>query len=145
MTQEPLTSETREHRAFRLPPPLLEDLERHAREAGLTLTALVERYLDEGRRHDDHPLIVFRDAPAGRRAALAGTRLDVWQVMETVKNSDNSVADAAAYLSIPETHARACVRYYASYQDELDEWAERMRAISEREEDAWRREQAVLA
>jgi hypothetical protein len=37
------------------------------------------------------------------------------------------------------------VRYYADFQDEVDEWRERMRQIADREEEAWRREQAVLA
>jgi len=40
---------------------------------------------------------------------------------------------------------RACVRYYAAHQDEVDGWAVRMRELAEREEEAWRREQAVLA
>jgi hypothetical protein len=30
-----------------------------------------ERLIDEGLRMEDHPGIVFRDGPAGRRAALA--------------------------------------------------------------------------
>jgi hypothetical protein len=37
------------------------------------------------------------------------------------------------------------VRYYADFRDEVDAWRERMRTIAEREEEAWRREQAVLA
>jgi uncharacterized protein (DUF433 family) len=109
------------------------------------MTALAARYLDEGLRRERHPLIVFRDGTAGRRAALAGTRLDVWQVIETVRNSDRRVDEAAAYLAIPEAWVRACVSYYADYQDEVDGWIERMHAVAEREQDAWRREQAVLA
>jgi uncharacterized protein (DUF433 family) len=124
---------------------MLESLQSQAREAGVTMTALAERYLDEGLRRDEHPLIVFRDGSAGRRAALAGTRLDVWQVIETVRHSDRSTHDAAEYLSIPEPWVTACVRYYAEYTTEIDEWTTRMQAIAEREEDVWRRTQAVLA
>jgi uncharacterized protein (DUF433 family) len=121
------------------------DVERHAQAVGLKVTALVERYLDEGLRRDDHPLIGFREGSGGRRAALAGTRLDVGQVIETLRNSDNSVADTAAYLGISEAYVRACVRYYAFYQGEVDEWIERMHAIADHEQEAWRREQAMLA
>src|SRR5438309_587848 len=46
---------------------------------------LAERYIDEGMRMDDHPGIVFRDGPAGRRAALA-VGPDVWEVMSVVQN-----------------------------------------------------------
>jgi uncharacterized protein (DUF433 family) len=135
----------KEHTSFRLARRLLEALQGHARERGLSMTALAERYLDEGLRREQHPLIAFREGAAGRRAALVGTRLDVWQVIETVRQSDKSTDEAAAYLAIPEAWVRACVRYYADYPDEVDEWTERMYAIAEREEDAWRREQAVLA
>jgi uncharacterized protein (DUF433 family) len=109
------------------------------------MTELAERYVDEGLRRDEHPLIVFREGAAGRRAALAGTRLDVWQVVDTVMHSNRSTGDAAEYLDIPVPWVEACVRYYADYEDEINEWSERMRVAAEREEDAWRRTQAVLA
>ena len=73
-----------------------------------------------------------------------GTRLDVAQVIDTLRESDNSVEAAAEYLGIPEQHVRAAVRYYADFREEIDEWRERARAIAEREEEAWRREQAIF-
>ena len=132
-------------RSFRFEPRLLADLQRQAEEAGESVTTLAERYLDEGLRHDAHPLIVFRSGARGRRAALAGTRLDVAQVIETVKASENSSAAAAEYLAIPEPWVMACVRYYADFTDEVDTWIERLHTVAEREEDAWRRMQAALA
>ena len=94
---------------------------------------------------DEHPLVRFREGAAGRRAALAGTRLDVWQVIETLGNSGNSTEETADYLSIPETWIRACARYYAAYPDEVDALIERQHAAAAREEELWRGEQAVLA
>jgi uncharacterized protein (DUF433 family) len=135
----------REHRSFRLERRLLERLQQQARESGESVTALAERYLDEGVRQEEHPLIAFRTGPMGRRAALAGTRLDVAQVIATVKTSGNSTEAAAEYLSIPEPWVRACVRYYADFPEEIDRWLERLHATAEREEERWRREQAALA
>jgi uncharacterized protein (DUF433 family) len=132
-------------RSFRFPETLLASLQGRARERGESANALLERYLDEGLRRDDHPLIVFREGAAGRRAALVGSRLDVAQVIDTLRESDNSVEGAAEHLGIPEQHVRAAVRYYADFREEVDEWRERTRAIAEREEEAWRREQAILA
>jgi uncharacterized protein (DUF433 family) len=120
-------------------------LEQHAKEVGHTQTALVERYVEEGLRMDSHPLIHFRDGSGGRRAALLGTRLDVWQVIETVHQNERSVEDAADYLGIPVDHVRACLRYCADFQDEINEWTARARAIEEREEANWRRQQEILA
>jgi uncharacterized protein (DUF433 family) len=132
-------------RSFRLPETLLASLQGRARERGESANALAERYLEEGLRRDDHPLIVFRDGAAGRRAALVGTRLDVAQVIDTLRESDNSVEATAEYLGSPEQHVRAAVRYYADFREEVDEWREHTRAVAEREEEAWRREQAILA
>ena len=132
-------------RSFRLSDTLLASLEERARQRGESANALAERYLAEGIRRDDHPLVVFREGAAGRRAALVGTRLDVSQVIDTLRESDNSVGATADYLGIPEQYVRAAVRYYSDFRDEVDEWRERMRELAEREEDAWRREQAILA
>lgn len=112
---------------------------------GESANALAARYLEEGLRRDDHPLITFREGASGRRAAMVGTRLDVAQVIDTLRESDNSVGATADYLGISEQHVRAAVRYYADFRDEVDEWRERARAIAEREEEAWRREQAILS
>jgi uncharacterized protein (DUF433 family) len=135
--------------SFRLPPDLMEELKRRAQETGVSAANLVKRYLDEGLRHEQHPLIVFRDGAAGRRAAIAGSRLDVGQVIDTIvagaEKGDAAVRDAADYLDIPESHVRACVRYYAEYKQEVDTWRERVRDTAERDRAAWLREQSVLA
>ena len=132
-------------RSFRLSDSLLASLQERARERGESANAVAERYLEEGLRRDDHPLITFREGAAGRRAALVGTRLDVAQVIDALRNSENSVDATAEYLEIPEQYVRAAVRYYADFRDEVDQWRDRILAIAEREEDAWRREQSVLA
>jgi uncharacterized protein (DUF433 family) len=131
--------------SFRVRAETAERLEQHADELGETQTALVERYIEEGLRRDGHPLIHFRDGRGGRRAALIGTRLDVWQVVGTIRESENSVEEAAAYHGVPIEQVRACLRYYADYQAEIDDWAERARAFEEREEANWRRQQELLA
>jgi uncharacterized protein (DUF433 family) len=132
-------------RSFRFPNTLLASLQRRAQERGESANALAERYVEEGLRRDEHPLIVFREGAVGRRAALVGTRLYVAQVIDTLRESDNSVDATAEYLGIPEQHVRAAVRYYAEFREEIDEWRERVREVAEREEEAWRREQAILA
>ena len=130
--------------SFRLDAAVLGDLERRARDLGISRTALAERYLREGVRMDEHPLIAFRDGLGGRRPALFGTRLDVWQVVETVR-AEGGVDEAADYLAVPAAKVRAAMRYYAAFEDEIDEWARRAGERAEAEEQVWRREQEVLA
>lgn len=133
------SGETRRPLTFRVLPAALRRLRHRAQETGVTQTALAERYLEEGLRRDVHPLIYFRDAPGGRRAALIGTRLDVWRVVETVRAAGKSATDAADYLGLTPTKVEACLRYYAEYPDEVDEWASRAAAFSEREQELARR------
>jgi uncharacterized protein (DUF433 family) len=131
--------------AFRVLPRTLEHLKWRAREAGQPQTALAERYIEEGLRMDEHPLIYFRDGAAGRRPALLGTRLDVADVIETLRQNDNSVERTAAYLELPVDRIEAALRYYADYSAEIDDWIEWDRAIAEREEARWRRRGEALA
>lgn len=139
---KPPTAQMRQ-RSLRLPAGTLTDLDRLAAERGVSSNALAARLIEEGLRIDRHPLIYFRDAAAGRRPALLGTRLDVWQVIDTVRAHDGSVADAADYLAQPEAKIRAAVRYYADFRDEVDAWAARMREIARREEEAFRAEASL--
>jgi len=133
------------NRSFRLETSLVEDLQGRALARGESANALAGRLIAEGLRRDEHPLITFRDGAGGRRATIVGTRLDVWQVIDTVRASDNSTSEAAAYLDVPETWVQAAVRYYAAYAAEVDEFAVRVKATAERERELWERQQAVLA
>ncbi len=133
-----------EHRSFRLPSLLLEELKRLAGQRQTSQSALVQRYLDEGLKMDAYPLIVFRDGAVGRRSMLEGTRLDVAQVVETVRNEGGSIDGAAEYLGLSTTQVRACVRYYADNRDEIDVYAARVAEENERLRAAWEREQQLL-
>jgi uncharacterized protein (DUF433 family) len=131
-------------RTFRLSDRLLGSLQERARDRGESANALAERLLEEGLRHDAHPLIDFREGAAGRRPALVGTRLDVAHVVDTWLDSNKSIAETVEYFELPERHIRAALQYYAAFQEEVDEWRKEMHEFAEREEAAWRREQALL-
>jgi uncharacterized protein (DUF433 family) len=130
--------------SLRVRTPVFENLQRKTTETQESRNALAERYIDEGIKMDDYPDIYFREGAIGRRASIIGTRLDVWQVMDTLRNSDNSPEGVAEYLGVPVSKVRAAVRYYAGNRDEVDEFAARATAIAERAEAAWRAEQEIL-
>lgn len=135
----------RRHVTLRIEAPTVDDLDRLARQEGLSRNQLADRYLAEGVRLGEFPQIYFREGALGRRAALLGTRLDVWQVVETIRNHDNSVDEAAEYLSLPPERVRAAVRYAAAYRAEVEEVAQRELEASERAEELWRAEEELLA
>jgi uncharacterized protein (DUF433 family) len=139
------SSSTKQSIAFRFDPTMVRRLKRRAQEDHTGQTALAERYIEEGLRREEHPLIFFREGGAGRRPALLGTRLDVAEVIGTVRQNDGSVEEAADYLEIPREQVEACVGYYADYKEEVDDWIERSTAAAQRErERSQRRRQALL-
>ena len=135
---------TKQGISFRFDPITVRRLKDHATETGAGQTALAQRYIEEGIRRDEHPLIFFRQAAAGRRAALVGSRLDVADVVTTIRQNDGSVADAAEYLEVPAEQVEAAARYYAEYKGEVDELIERAEHAAERERERARRQQEAL-
>lgn len=130
--------------SFRFDPRTLERLKQRSHEIGAPQATLAERYIDEGMRVDEHPGIYFREGGSGRRPAVLGTRLDVAQIIETLRQNENSIDATAEYLDLPAGHVETAVRYYAAYRDEVDEWIEQSRLVAERERDLWRRQQEAL-
>jgi uncharacterized protein (DUF433 family) len=140
-----MAATTKKSVAFRFNRVTVARLKQRAQETHAPQTALAERYIEEGLRHDEHPLIYFRDGAAGRRPALLGARLDVADVITTIRQNENSVEETAAYLEIPREQVDACLRYYADHKDEVDAWIEQVRTIAERERERWQRRQQALA
>jgi uncharacterized protein (DUF433 family) len=139
-----MASKTSEHFTLRLRPGVGERLAAQAQRAGLAPRTLAQRYLEESLRREEHPLIRFADGPSGRRAALVGRGLDVWQVIEIVRDNDNDVDEAAAYLNIPVGLVQAAIAYYGDYRDEIDAKIALNQAAWERGYAAWEAGQQAL-
>ena len=127
---------------------VVERLDRRSEAVGAHKSRLAERYVDEGTRMDEHPGVVFRGGPTGRRAAVVGGP-DVWELMATLKQGkakgERAVRETAKLLGLTELQVRAGVRYYSEYPEEIDERIRRNVEEADAAEEAWRREQAALA
>lgn len=130
--------------SLRLPQATLERLGARARSRRVAPRTLAQRYVEEGLRTDEHPLIRFVDGPAGRRARLQGTGLDVWEAVSVVRDNDGNEQAAAEYLQIPLGLVQAAVAYYGAYRDEIDEWIELNARESETARQAWLAGQQAL-
>ena len=137
-------SKTKQSVSFRFDPITVRRLKDHAVEAGAGQTALAERYIKEGIRRDEHPLVYFREGAAGRRPALLGSRLAIADIVTTIRQNGGSVEGAADYLEIPVEQIEAAARYYAEYKGEVDELIERAQLAAEREHERARRQQEAL-
>jgi uncharacterized protein (DUF433 family) len=119
-----------------------------ARRRGEAKSRTAERLIDEGLRMEDHPGIVFRDGPAGRRAALAGGP-DVWQIVQTLKETglagEEAITAAADWGNLSHAQVNAALSYYVDFREEVDEKIAHNRQEAERQKAAWERTRAALA
>ncbi len=120
---------------------------------GMSLSSAANRLVDEALRTNEHPGIVFRSGPTGRRAAVAGGP-DVWEIIRAVKSAhagepDLAGADVLALVSdntgVPLRLLSTAVRYWASYPEEVDGEIAAAGAAEDAAERAWRRERDLLA
>lgn len=97
---------------------------------GLSASAATNLLVDEGLRMQEHPLVVFRDGPAGRRARLIGGP-DVWEVAAAVRSArmgepDLESADLLALVTetsgVEPRLVRAAVDYWSAFPAEIDAW-----------------------
>lgn len=125
----------------------LSRLEADARRRGEPKARTAERLIDEGLRMDDHPGIVFRDGPAGRRAALAGGP-DVWEIIETLrgtgKSGEEAIEASAGWGNLTLAQVRLAARYYGEFSDEIDERILVNRQEADRQRAVWQRAQEAL-
>lgn len=135
--------------SIRFDAELLARLRRRAQASpGSTASGLAQRLVDEGLRMAEHPGIVFKDGPTGRRAALAFGP-DVWEIVKVLREVDergtDAVGAAAEILALAETKVRAAMRYYAAHAAEVDAEIAQADEESAAAETAWRAEQRLLA
>ncbi len=97
---------------------------------GASVAGLAQRLIDEGLRMADHPGVIFKDGPSGRRAALAFGP-DVWEVIK--------------FLGEIDERGPAAISYYGDYADEIDAEIAEADDASARAEAAWRVQQRLIA
>ncbi len=110
--------------SVRLNDSTLSRLGARAQRAHLPPRTLAQRYVEEGLRMDEHPLIRFAEGPAGRRARLVGTGKDIWEIIAVVRDNGGDAAESARYLEIPLGLIQAAIAYYGSYTSEIDQQIE---------------------
>jgi hypothetical protein len=115
---------------------------------GSNTSALAQRLIDEGLRMADHPGVVFKDGPSGRRAALAYGP-DIWEIVKFLREVDErgpAALDAAAEVfALDATRVSTAVSYYGEYRDEIDAEIADADDASASAEAAWRVQQQLIA
>ena len=135
--------------SIRFTPSLLARLRQRANAmAGASAAGLAQRLIDEGLRMADHPGVIFKDGPSGRRAALAYGP-DVWEVIKFLREVDErgpAAIDAAAEVfAVDTSRINTAISYYGDYAGEIDAEIADADEASARAEAAWRVQQQLIA
>lgn len=92
---------------------------------------------------EDHPGIVFRDGPTGRRAGLAAGP-DVWEVItalgSTGRRGDDAIQATADWSSLSVRQVRDAIAYYNEYPTEIDARVRLNQEEAEAAEARWRQQ-----
>jgi len=140
-------------RSVRFDDDVIRRLDRYVRShPGTSASSLANIFVDEALRAEEHPGIVFRPGPTGRRAGLVGGP-DVWEVigaLQAVRAEDSDLADESLIAVVAEATGlsprvvRIAIRYYAAYPAEVEERIAANHEAAQEAEAAWQAEQDLL-
>jgi hypothetical protein len=140
-------------RSVRFDEGVLSRLDRYVKEhPGTSSSSVANMFIDEALRSHEHPGIVFRPGPTGRRAALSGGP-DVWEIVAAFNairdedpeiDSERLLTELSQVTGLSGAHVGVALRYYAAYPDEIDERIALNREVADREERLWQAQQRLL-
>ncbi len=108
-------------KSLRVPEDIAQTIDQIAEESRRDFSSVTNELLAEALKVRRCPGILFADGPSGRRARVAGTGLDVWEIVSTYRGVDSKWEQlAGAYHWLSPAQLRAALGYYAVYPDEID-------------------------
>lgn len=122
--------------SVRLRGPIQEAVRGLARRARRPAAQVINDLLDEALRSRRFPGVVFVEGPAGRRAHLAGTGLDVWEVVELVNEYGSPEAVIGSFPRLTGVLIRTALAYAREHPEEIEVFLE----LNARSPEAIRRE-----
>jgi hypothetical protein len=135
--------------SIRFTPSLLARLRQRANATpGASAAGLAQRLIEEGLRMADHPGVIFKDGPSGRRAALSYGP-DVWEVIKFLREVDErgpgAIDAAAEVFAVDTSRISTAISYYGDFADEIDAEITEADEASARAEAAWLVQQQLIA
>ena len=108
-------------KSLRLPPETMSEIERMAKETGQDFSNMAKDLLEEALKMRRCPGILFAEGTSGRRARVAGTGIEVWEVIATFKSLKKDLKRLRkAYHWLSNEQLKAALGYYTAYPHEID-------------------------
>jgi len=121
-------------KSLRIPQETLKEIEKIANDSGRDFSSTAKDLLTEAIKMRRCPGILFADGITGRRAKIAGTGLDVWEIISTFRSVKNDIKRLRkAYHWLTEQQLSAALGYYRAYSQEIDQLIDRNESWSDKE------------
>jgi uncharacterized protein (DUF433 family) len=109
-------------KSIRVDPETASDIERLSTGKRTTFSALAAEMLSEAAKMRRCPGVVFADGPAGRRARIEGTGIEIWEVISAylaLGRNEQRLREAYHWLS--ERQILAALGYERTYSREIED------------------------
>ena len=108
-------------KSMRIPKETVKEIQEIAQQTGKDFSSVAKELLEEAIKMHRCPGIVFDEGVRSRRARIAGTGIEVWEVIANYKSvGDDFERLHAIYHWLTSPQLRAALAYYRTYQDEID-------------------------
>jgi uncharacterized protein (DUF433 family) len=109
--------------SLRIPDEVRSAIERAASESARDFSSIANEMLTEAVKMRRIPGIYFANEAAGRRAKVAGTGIDVWQIIQEYQVLGRSMDRLrVAFHWLSDYQLRVALAYYDAYPQEIDRW-----------------------
>jgi uncharacterized protein (DUF433 family) len=109
-------------KSIRLPKEAVQEIEALASATGKDFSGIARDLIFEAVKMRKCPGVTFADGPTGRRARIAGTGIDIWELISTFKGlGENYEKLKKTYHWLRDQQIRSALSYYALYPDDIEE------------------------
>jgi uncharacterized protein (DUF433 family) len=108
-------------KSIRLPAETLKEIEQMVKETGRDFSTITKDLLVEAIKMRRCPGILFAEGTSGRRARVAGTGIEVREIIATYQSVKKDLKRLKkAYHWLSQEQLRAALGYYSAYRHEID-------------------------
>ncbi len=109
-------------KSMRIPEKMVKEIQALARQSGKDFSTMTKELLEEAVKMHRCPGIVFSEGVSGKRARIAGTGIEVWEVIANYKSVDKNFERLQnTYHWLTELQLRAALGYYHAYPQEIEQ------------------------
>lgn len=108
-------------KSMRIPKEMVEGIQGIARERNKDFSSVAKELLEEAIKMHRCPGIVFSEGIHGRRARIAGTGIEIWEVIAAYKSVEEDFERLkTTFHWLSEPQLRIALGYYRAYPEEID-------------------------